>query len=474
MHTPACRSICLCHNPDRLCIAEREVLDDTSIMTNNLGDDYSHFKTPRLRKLYCTSVGKAIGQVIDPDDVKTARVLYQQHVVDKMANEKIETTPLRTQSGLSGFFRRWIHKQTAEVHIQQELLSKAVDKESMGIELQLSRLWWAHVWENRWSDPRWRSLSMRRQLLTDPGNEDEYLQAMLIHREIHPLHILLVTKRLYPDVNSEDAVKLWKMCGSPTSWIPREIDIKPLLEAADRELIARRLAGITKQDKQRANAFFDVIRDGIYTDIWAIILSKQLGYNHIQDPAVIRDFAASLNFTHPLLNWFAVKGINPVNKEEDRVVFWRMMGSPNADEINDAILRVVKLFGEPFDITFPEFENPVEEPMPVNKVELFKRADGNWGIQHNGKFEHIKLGGLPKTSSLYSSEFYDFDSETGTAGISSSVEGEFTTITINRDFTIIDVVNAEKESIPSLIIPVDHPILDLLLVQVSLKQAING
>jgi hypothetical protein len=228
--------------------------------------------------------------------------------------------------------------------------------------------------------------------------------------------------------------------------------------------------------QQAANNFYDVITDTLWTDPWVIVLSKGLGLGYIEHGDECKYRYAIHSLQHPFFDWCGSQVLDLINNEADRASLYTRMGKPTEDQYAEAVIKVIRMIGEPFIPTLPELTKSEEAPMSeepvVSKEVILYHKNGGWHLQWKGKNHPTKMGGLPKSDVVYSNEFYSFVN--GVAKTGFSLHGINYTIEVNKEFIIDTIIDEKGDPHYEVAFPVGHPVLDLLMIDYSVVELTSG
>lgn len=478
MHTSACRNICLCNNPDRLCMAEREALLDSALILDNLSEDFSHFKTPRLRQLYCAAVYKHCGGMLDPNDVKAARNLYLEYEANKV--KKVElTTPF-------GFFRKQLLEMQANWAENREKVKTQHTEEMTRVEerrnIHMAEAWWLEIMSHAWRDFRWKTMSDSYQLACTPETMGEYQHVMTHNNIRHPFEIWKLRNQSKFKGLNELKRYVWERSGKPTNdkhrsanmythateWLMR--DCRSLLKLWPSGRVNDRVYA-------EADQFYVTVKETLYSDPWSTVMSRDLGLNYTESAKECSHLYAMANRIHPFFDWATDKGMDLDNNPVDRVILFNIAGSPHVANYIDAIVRLIRMLGEPFIPHLPQFQTEEESVMAKateetkSDVEICKDENG-WYLWLEGKRLPIKLGGMPKRDSVYTEPFYKFVD--GGAKIGFNLRDDNYSVQVDKDFEITWISSVAIPEVIGLMVPRDHALFDLIKVEVDASRLLNG
>lgn len=478
MHTSACRKICLCNNPDRLCMAERDALEDPSIITNNLGADYSHFKTHWLKQYYCFAVYRHCGFGSTVVDVEFARKLYLEYEANKV--KKVElTTPW-------GFFRKQLLEMQAnwaenrEKVKMQRAEERATAEESRNI--YMAEAWWLEIIGMAWKDIRWKQMSESFQLVCFPESMHEYQRVMEHNNIRHPFEIWKLRNQHKFTGLIELKRYIWERSGKPTTDKHRGANTytygtKWLIEEC-RSLIKLWPTGrVNPQIYADADQFYETVKETLYTDPWSTVLSRDLGLDYTESATECK-YRYELNrLIHPFHMWVNDEGFDLDNNPVDRVILFWLAGSPRYMDYLDGIIKIIRKIGIPFIPHLPQFQTEEEQSMAKateerkSDVEVAKGDDG-WYMYWEGKKLPIKLGNLPKRNAVYTEPFYNFVNSVAKVGI--SLGDSNYSIEVNESFEITWIDGTGMTEVTGLMVPQDHPFFDMVRVEVPASSLFNG
>lgn len=418
MHTPACRTVCLCHNPDRLCIAEREALDDLASITN-----------------------------------RTPYGFFRKKLLEFRAN--------------------WRENQAkVEAQRAEDILDAKERRSSVAAET-----WWTHVVNMAWVDDRWKIMSACYQPVGPTRSLGEYKSLMGRYNIPHPFDLWRIRNRA--KFSSEDAFRryFWERCNKPyihmshsdrtyeqsTEWLMNEA----------RELLNIWPTGQVSKDLHvLADAFYDTVKETLYSDPWSTVLSHALGLDYTEAVEECKHRYEVKCLIHPFYMWSCGIGLDLDNNPVDRVILFTMLGSPEIMYWTNAIIDLISKIGPPFNPILPQLETEELDMIENTDVCISTDEAGSWFVEYNGRKYPIKMGGLPKRESVYSEPFYNFVNGFSRVGI--SVRDSNYTVEVGVNYEILGISSDVYSEVTALMIPRNHPFFDLVKVEVDVTSLFYG